>query len=95
MQTTPSQKTVLLIGASRGLGFAMVEEYLKRGYRVIATGRTASAEKLQQAAVGAAGALEVETVDITIAAQIAALRGRLANRRIDVLFINAGAYSAG
>jgi len=90
MQTTPSQKTVLLIGASRGLGFAMVEEYLKRGYRVIATGRTASAEKLQQAAVGAAGALEVETVDITIAAQIAALRGRLANRRIDVLFINAG-----
>jgi NAD(P)-dependent dehydrogenase (short-subunit alcohol dehydrogenase family) len=48
MQTTPSQKTVLLIGASRGLGFAMVEEYLKRGYQVIATGRAASTDKLQR-----------------------------------------------
>jgi len=37
MQESPHQKTVLLIGASRGLGFAMVEEYLKRGWRVIAT----------------------------------------------------------
>ena len=35
MQDTSTQKTVLLIGASRGLGFAMDEEYLKRGWRVI------------------------------------------------------------
>lgn len=44
MQDNSPQKTVLLIGASRGLGFAMVEEYLKRGWRVIATGREGSTE---------------------------------------------------
>lgn len=90
MQTMPSQKTVLLIGASRGLGFAMVEEYLKRGWRVIATGRDGSTEKLHQLAGAFVGALEVETVDITFAEQVAELRARLADRKVDVLFVNAG-----
>ncbi|MDI7047943.1 SDR family NAD(P)-dependent oxidoreductase, partial [Escherichia coli] len=90
MKDTHSQKTVLLVGASRGLGLAMVEEYLKRGYEVIATGRTGSTDKLRHVAEASAGALEVETVDITIPEQIAALRTRLADRRIDVLFVNAG-----
>ena len=90
MQDTPSQKTVLLVGASRGLGLAMVEEFLKRGCRVIATGRAASTEKLRHLAEAFAGALEVDTVDITIPEQIAALRARLEGHRIDVLFVNAG-----
>jgi len=94
MQDTPSQKTVLLVGASRGLGLAMVEEFLKRGCRVIATGRAASTEKLLHLAEAFAGALEVDTVDITIPEQIAALRARLEGRRIDVLFVNAGVINA-
>ncbi len=83
-------KTVLLIGASRGLGFAMVQEYLKRGWHVIATAREGSSGKLDSLAATAGGALEVETVDITIPAQVAALRERLAGRRLDLLFVNAG-----
>ncbi|MGF6770218.1 NAD(P)-dependent dehydrogenase (short-subunit alcohol dehydrogenase family) [Paraburkholderia sp. GAS199] len=90
MSHIASQKTVLLIGASRGLGFAMVETYLKRGYRVIATGRANSTDALRQLAARSAGALEVETVDVTVPAQVSALRQRLADRRIDVLFVNAG-----
>ncbi|WP_213765404.1 SDR family NAD(P)-dependent oxidoreductase [Caballeronia sp. dw_19] len=90
MQDLSPQKTVLLIGASRGLGFAMVEEYLTRSWRVIATGRQGSTEKLRQIAKASDGALEVETVDITIPEQVAALRGRLEGRRLDVLFVNAG-----
>jgi NAD(P)-dependent dehydrogenase (short-subunit alcohol dehydrogenase family) len=90
MQDTPQQKTVLLIGASRGLGFAMVEEYLKRNWRVIATGRQHSTAKLCEFAAKSDGALEVETVDITSQDQLAALRERLAHRRLDVLFVNAG-----
>ncbi|MFM0208667.1 SDR family NAD(P)-dependent oxidoreductase [Paraburkholderia sediminicola] len=90
MQDNSSQKTILLIGASRGLGFAMVEEYLKRGWRVIATGREGSTEKLLQLAKTSHEALEVETVDITIPDQVAALRARLEDRRLDVLFVNAG-----
>jgi len=90
MQDTARQKTVLLIGASRGLGFAMVEEYLKRGWHVIATGREGSTEKLRQLAEGAQGALEVETVDVTAPGQVAELHGRLEDRRLDLLFVNAG-----
>lgn len=83
-------KTILLIGASRGLGFAMVEEYLERGWRVIATGRENSTAKLRQLSERAGGALEIETVDIAVPEQVAALHARLADRRVDVLFVNAG-----
>ena len=90
MQKSPSQKTALLIGASRGLGFAMVEEYLQRGWRVIATAREQSAEKLARIAGASNGMLEIETLDITRPEQVAALRGRLADRKIDLLFVVAG-----
>jgi NAD(P)-dependent dehydrogenase (short-subunit alcohol dehydrogenase family) len=90
MQDSTTQKTVLLIGASRGLGFAMVEEYLKRGWHVIATGRADSMERLLQAAEASQGALEVETVDITMTGQIESLRCRLEGRQVDLLFVNAG-----
>lgn len=90
MPNLSQQKTILLIGASRGLGFAMTEEYLRRGWRVVATARDGAAEKLRQLAATTHGALELETVDITMPPQIAALRARLAGRRLDVLFVNAG-----
>ena len=90
MHDSSSRKTILIVGASRGLGLAMVEEYLKRGWRVIATARERSTENLRRLAQSAGPALEVETVDIVIPAQVAALHTRLANRRLDVLFVNAG-----
>ena len=90
MQTGSPQKTVLLIGASRGLGFAMAAEYLRRGWQVIATARATSTDQLRRMAKNLDAALEVETVDITIPAQVAALRARLGDRRMDVLFVNAG-----
>src|SRR3546814_7915834 len=90
MQDSSTQKTILLIGASRGLGLAMAEGYLKRGWRVIATGRESSTERLRQIAKASHGALEVHTVDITLPEQVAALRGRVDGRRLAVLFVNAG-----
>ncbi|WP_345814913.1 SDR family NAD(P)-dependent oxidoreductase [Paraburkholderia sp. PREW-6R] len=90
MQDVSAQKTVLLIGASRGLGLAMVEEYLKRGWRVIATGREGSTARLRELSAGAHRALEVETVDVTMPEQVAALHARLAGRELDLLFVNAG-----
>lgn len=90
MQDTSPKKTVLLVGASRGLGFAMVEEYLKRGWQVIATGREGSMDKLRQLSASSQGTLEVETVDITIPEQVTALHSRLKDRRLDLFFVNAG-----
>ena len=85
-----SEKQILLIGASRGLGYALAEEYLKRGWRVLATERAASASRLHDLLHAAGGRLEIETVDILHPDQVAALRVRLDSRNFDLLFMNAG-----
>ena len=85
-----TEKSALLIGASRGLGYALAEEYLKRGWRVIATERGGARSKLHDLADSIGGLLEIETVDITEPTEVAALRARLAAKRFDLLFVNAG-----
>ena len=79
----------MVVGASRGLGLALVEEWLKRGWRVIATVRNPSTD-LAALAGRFSGSLDIETVDIAHADQVKALRERLGGRKIDVLYINAG-----
>ena len=83
-------KSLLLIGASRGLGLALAGEYLKRGWRVVATVRGAATTPLHDLAARSGGALEVETVDIDHPEQVAALHGRLGSQTFDMLFVNAG-----
>ena len=90
MPTTSSDKQLLLIGASRGLGFALAEEYLRRGWQVVATERDSTTSKLHDLLRAAQGRLEIATVDITYPDQVAALRARLASRQFDMLFVNAG-----
>jgi NAD(P)-dependent dehydrogenase (short-subunit alcohol dehydrogenase family) len=85
--------TVLIVGASRGLGLALTEEWLKRDARVIATVRTPSPE-LEALQGRYPGSLEIETVDITDAGSVSALRKRLDGCRLDVLFVNAGICKA-
>ncbi len=90
MPATSSDRQLLLIGASRGLGFALAEEYLKRGWHVVATERNNTTSKLHELLRAAQGRLEIATVDMTYPDQVAALRARLASRRFDMLFVNAG-----
>src|ERR1022692_459362 len=88
--TAPAGKTALIIGASRGLGYALAAEYLARGWQVTATVRGAGRTGLHDLARSSAGRLVVETVDITVPEQVAALRERLAQTTFDLLFVNAG-----
>jgi NAD(P)-dependent dehydrogenase (short-subunit alcohol dehydrogenase family) len=90
MPAHPIPKNLLLVGASRGLGLALAGEYLKRGWRVVATERGGSRSSLHDLAESADGRLEIETVDIVFPGQVAALRARLASRQFDMLFVNAG-----
>lgn len=85
-----SQLTVLVVGASRGLGLAMAAEYASRGWQVIATARGETDTPLHDLANDSRGLVEVERLDITNREQILALRQRLSGRRIDLLFVNAG-----
>jgi NAD(P)-dependent dehydrogenase (short-subunit alcohol dehydrogenase family) len=88
--TAATGKTVLIIGASRGLGYALAAEYLARGWQVTATVRGARRTDLHDLAGSSAGRLVVETVDITVPGEVAALHGRLAQATFDLLFVNAG-----
>jgi NAD(P)-dependent dehydrogenase (short-subunit alcohol dehydrogenase family) len=90
-----SVPAVLIVGAGRGLGHAMAEEFLTKGWHVIGTVRPGTARsKLHELAAAADGRVEIETVDINEPAQIAALRERLAGRILDMLFVNAGVTTA-
>ena len=80
---------MLLVGASRGIGLAMAEELLERGWEVVATAR-GGATGLHELAARYPERLAIELVDVTRAEQLAALRERIARRRFDALFVNAG-----
>ncbi|GAA0955544.1 SDR family oxidoreductase [Kribbella koreensis] len=83
-------RTALIIGASRTLGLALAAEYLRLGWDVIGTVRGAERTKLHELADSSDGRLVVESLDITSPEQTAALRDRLADRELDLLFVNAG-----
>ena len=73
------RQRVLIIGSSRGLGYAMAEEFLKRGWDVIGTVRGPARTELHELAERAPGRVRIETLDVTHAEQMAGLRARLAD----------------
>lgn len=86
-----SAPALLLIAASRGLGLAMAEEFLKKGWRVTGTVREKSNQtQLQALANQYPGQLEIETLEINDQQQLAALGQRLSGRTFQMLFVNAG-----
>jgi NAD(P)-dependent dehydrogenase (short-subunit alcohol dehydrogenase family) len=86
--------SILLIGASRGLGHAMAAEFLKKGWSVVGTVRGASRTLLHDLADAYGDRVEIERLDVTEPDQIAALHARLSGRRFDILFVNAGTTNA-
>ncbi len=83
--------TILLIGASRGLGHAMAADFLKKGWSVMGTVRGGGTRTLlHDLADEYEGRVEIEILDIREADQLAALHGRLSGRIFDMLFVNAG-----
>ena len=85
---------ILLVGASRGLGLAMASEFSQRAWNVTGTVRGDARTALHELADRQPGRITVERLDITNQDQIEALRKRLAGRRFDVLFVNAGIADA-
>jgi NAD(P)-dependent dehydrogenase (short-subunit alcohol dehydrogenase family) len=78
---------ILIIGASRGIGLGLVQEFAGRGWNVTATVRDlAKTEALK--AIGSR--VSVETVDIADPGSSKALQGRLSGQTFDAVVINAG-----
>ncbi len=80
------QKTVLIVGASRGLGLGLAKQFSSEGWQVIATVRNPQ----QADALSQMPQVRVETLDMTDAASVDALAKRLEGTQLDVLFVNAG-----
>lgn len=88
---TSTEPTILIVGASRGLGHAMAAEFLARGWHVVGTVRNPTTRTpLHDLADEHPGRVDVEVLDITDASQLASLRERLSGRVLDILFVNAG-----
>ncbi len=86
-----TDRTILLAGASRGLGLGLAAEYLGDGWQVIATARAPErAEGLAKLAAQHPGQLTILPLDVADAASVAALPAQLAGRKLDVLFVVAG-----
>ena len=76
--------SILLVGASRGIGHAMAAEFLKRDWHVVGTVRSAARTRLHELADEHGDRLEIESLDITEPDQIAALRARLSGRSFEL-----------
>ncbi len=81
-------KTVVITGASTGIGLASVKACLQKGYKVIATARKQDDLKMLQA-LGAL-AVELELSDKPSVEAAAEQILQLSSNRIDCLFNNAG-----
>ncbi len=79
--------TVMVIGASRGIGLELVRQYAAAGWRVHATTRTST----QPGALGAIkGDVVLHALDVRDAQQLETLTQEVAPEGIDVLIHNAG-----
>ena len=84
--------TVMIIGASRGIGLELARQYAHDGWRVHATTRTLA----QPGALGKlAGDVVLHALDVRRAEQVAALAAAVAQEGIDVLIHNAGVSGRG
>jgi NAD(P)-dependent dehydrogenase (short-subunit alcohol dehydrogenase family) len=86
----PTSKTVLVVGASRGLGLALAREWLSRGWTVIATVRGNERTSLHESDAASNGRLHIEQLEITDHEAVKALRDRLSGCQLDLSFVNAG-----
>lgn len=85
--------SVLITGASRGIGLEFARQYAEAGWRVYACCRNPQgAGKLQRVADKYADLVSVHTLDVGDSGQIKRLANALANEAIDVLINNAGIY---
>ena len=84
--------TVMIIGASRGIGLELARQYAAAGWRVHATVRTPA----QPGVLGAIGGeVVIHPLDVRSVPQIEALAQAVATEGIDVLIHNAGVSGRG
>ncbi len=86
--------TLLITGASRGIGLELCEQYLAEGWLVYATCRSPKKSKeLNKLAKDSKGDLHIHTLDVRNEQQMDELKTALKGVSIDVLLNNAGVHA--
>jgi len=85
-----SPGSVLITGASRGIGFEFARQYAEAGWQVFATARNPQGSENLTALATAHANVRLEQLDVIDGDSIAALAKRLDGAPIDVLINNAG-----
>ncbi|MBB5370067.1 MULTISPECIES: SDR family NAD(P)-dependent oxidoreductase [unclassified Janthinobacterium] len=91
-----SKKTVIVTGASSGIGFAVAKAYLERGYNVVGNARTLARLESAAAKLGNPSNFLPVAGDIALPATAAALfeQAIAAFGKVDILINNAGIFIA-
>ncbi len=89
------EKTAMITGANRGLGYEAARLFLENGYRVVFAGRSLAALEDARHKLDPAGARShVFTLDVSCPNDIQSIPGRLAEAgiQLDILVNNAGVF---
>jgi short-subunit dehydrogenase len=91
------QKTVLITGAARGIGWATAQWLAERGFNLILIDKAKGSWQKRASILAKQKQIKIDTflVDLTKLATIKRLSSKLKNRKIDVLVNNAGVALAG
>lgn len=81
-----ASRSILIIGASRGLGLGLASEFAAQGWAVTATVRSTT----QQAPLQALPGVRVEQLEMTEPDSLEQLANRLSGQQFDAIFVNAG-----
>ncbi len=95
VSATERQPTVLITGASRGIGLEFARRYAERGWTVIATCRSPGTATALGSLAAKHSNLVVEPLDVVAHPGIDALAAKYAGQPIDVLLNNAGIGGGG
>ncbi|RXJ71516.1 Short chain dehydrogenase [Veronia nyctiphanis] len=85
-------ETVLITGASRGIGLELAKKFIDHGYQVIATFRGEPSKSLE--ALRASNAITLHELEVTDSSSIKKLASALEGQHIDILINNAGVIGA-
>ncbi len=86
--------SVLITGASRGLGLEFTRQYLAEGWRIVAACRNPRAEALLRMAQGSKGSLTAVEMDVADGASVRRAAERLQGTSIDVAINCAGIFGS-
>jgi NAD(P)-dependent dehydrogenase (short-subunit alcohol dehydrogenase family) len=92
MTDKSAEKTIAIIGASRGLGLGLAKEFASRGWKVLATERS-EGEDLHTLA-DEHDAIEIAAVDVTEPSTFDNACGQLPDGSVDAVIVNAGITGA-